>query len=291
MGLLSYINTMEQNGPGLLKRAAQYEAQGTAESFYAWCKEHALTHAAIFQRNETFFYITKAVGFDAESIALSYSTQDFWNGTLLTNGNWQTFLQGQNETASFNQFFSETMLSMIAKLHFLKSEDFILLVLQEDNDLALPAPDKVKDALTKLLYTHRNIQNDIETEDAIKKGLAISNANLYFLSIKTAVTTAVKDVPFATQDAREKTIQTIYNELFGICERLFQKPNCTVLGADGEIKIAFFAKDEVDEKLMQFHIANMMTEIVGTDASKGVILLTAGICPNAKGTLAFLRQG
>ena len=95
----------------------------------------------------------------------------------------------------------------------------------------------------------------------------------------------------AGNDALTKLRQTIYNEIFRICTTLFQKPDCCALGSDGEIKIVFFAKDEIDEQLLQFHIAGILSDIVGTSASKSIVLLTAGICPNAKGTMAFLQQG
>ncbi len=294
MGLLSYIDTMEQKGPGLLARAAQYEMMGQHPgNFYDWCKKHTFTHIALFQHDGNAYHITKSIGFDAESIALSYSSKDFWEGTLFTNGDWQSYNQGTPESGAFNQFFSEQMLSMISKLHFIKLDDSILMIVQEpdEEETELPPADIIKKELIQLLFLPNTQETGFETETAVKKGLAVSNANLYFLSVKNAVATAIKDVPFAEDAARNKMTDIIYEHIARICKTIFQNPNCSELGKDGEIKIAFFAKDEVDEQLLQFHIVQTLTDVVGQEAAKGIVLLMAGVCPNVKGTLAFLQQG
>ena len=292
MGLLSYINTMEQKGPGLLARASQYEASDAhAEDFYQWCKRHGFSHIAILQHDGNYYHITKSLGFDAESIALSYSSKDFWEGTLLTDTDWQTFVQGTNQLGSFNQFFSEQMLSMITKLHFIKLDDSVLMLMQEDEDFSLPPANDIRKELLHLLYMPSGISPELGIEDAVQEGLAISNASIYFLSVKNAVATAIKDVPFADDSAKQKMTDIIYEHIAQICGSLFQKPNCSVLGKNGEIKIAFFSKDEIDEQLLQFHIVQTLSDIVGKEAAGGILLLMAGVCPHVKGILAFLQQG
>jgi len=297
MGLLSYIDTMGQKGPGLLARAEHYAADSVRpeadmpRDFTAWSKSHGFEKAALFQGDGTHFFITKSIGFDAESIALSYSSKDFWEGTLVTNGNWQTFERVKTEIASFNQFFSEQMLSMICRLHFIKLEDCILMVVHEDEDSDLPAANTIKKEMLNLLYAPSRDAGELETEAAIKNGLTISNANLYFLSTKSAVATAIKDVPFPDEGAKEKMTEIIYEHISDICATLFQTPNCSQLGNNGEIKIAFFSKDEVDEQLLQFHITQTLIDMVGKDAANGILLLMAGVCSNIKGTMAFLQQG
>ncbi|MBQ7158712.1 MAG: hypothetical protein IJS09_04705 [Treponema sp.] len=297
MGLLSYIDTMEQQGPGLLARAEQYCAEGAHPeeshpgNFYEWCKKYNFSKVALLQHDETHFFITKSIGFDAESIALSYSSKDFWEGTLVTNGSWQSFTQGTTEIGSFNQFFSEQMLSMISKLHFIKLDDCILLIVQEEESASLPDINIVKKELIQLVYVPTENTNTLALEEAIKKGLTISSANLYFLSIKSAVSTAIKDVPFPDEKAKGKMTDIIYAHIEEICKTLFQTPNCTQLGNNGEIKIVFFSKDEIDEQLLQFHITQTLADMVGKDATSGIVLLMAGICSNIKGTMTFLQQG
>jgi len=294
MGLLSYIDTMEQKGPGLLARAEQYESAGVKTgNFYDWCKKNAFSHIALLQRNGDAYHITKSIGLDAESIALSYSSKDFWDGTLITNGDWNSYSQGTAESAAFNQFFSEEMLSIVAKLHFIKMDDSILMIIQEqdEEETNLPPSDSVKSEISHFLYMPENKARGDELEAAVKRGLTMSNANLYFLSVKNAVASAIKDVPFAENSARQKMTDIIYDHIARICKTIFQTPNCSELGKDGEIKIVFFAKDEVDEQLLQFHIVQTLTDMVGKEAAKGIVLLMAGVCPNVKGTLTFLQQG
>ena len=292
MGLLSYINAMEQNhaetSQGLLAKATQYDLQ--VNDFYAWCENQNFSHAALFQRNENTFSIVKAIGLDAETIARSYSSKDFWNGTLKADAGWQSFSKEETEFATFNQFLSEAVCAKAQTLHFIKLEDSILMLVQEDDDFTLSAnSETVKHDIIQILYAHPEPEDLHALESSINKGLQVSNATLFLLSVKSAVDADISGVTL-TDAAHEKILQTIYDEIYRICAQLFQKPNCCVLGKNGELKIAFFAKDEVDEELMHFHIANALSEIISAENSNSIALLTAGICPDTKGTLAFMQQ-
>lgn len=294
MGLLSYITSMEQHQApreqGLLAAAEQYEFENN--DFYAWCDKQNFSHAALFQRDETAFYIIKAIGLDAETIARSYSSKDFWNGTLSADAGWQSFSREETAFASFNQFLSDDVRNKAQTLHFIKLEDSILMLVQEDDDFTLSAnSESVKHDIIQILYAHPEPDDIHALEAAVNRGLQISNATLFFLSVKTAVENAIKSVTFSDETAKEKILKTVYDEVFRICATLFQKPNCCQLGKNGELSIAFFSKDEIDEQLMHFHIAGALESIIGSAHAKDIALLTAGICSNAKGTLAFLQQG
>jgi len=92
-------------------------------------------------------------------------------------------------------------------------------------------------------------------------------------------------------EMKSHIIDSVTKTAHSIIEPLFQAPNCINLGTNGEIKLAMFAKDEPDEQIISFHIASTLSDLIGEDVTKQILLLSAGICPNKKGTISFLTKG
>ncbi|MDE7139755.1 MAG: hypothetical protein K2O09_03225 [Treponemataceae bacterium] len=293
MGLLSHILELERRWAAAKEQplnatAAHYESE--SNDFYAWCEKQNFSHAALFRRDGDVFYIIKAVGLDAETIARSYSSKDFWDGTLQTEAGWQSVSREEAAFASFNQFLSDDVRNKAQTLHFIKLEDSVLMLVQEDDDFTLAAnSETVKRDIIQILRTQPAPEDMHATAAAVVKGLQIADAALLVLSVRTAVENAIKPVSFRDETAKEKILQTIYHEIHRMCAILFQRPNCCMPGKNGELKIAFFSKNGTDEQLLRFHIAQTLASAIALP-EKDVTLRTAGSSPDTQGIMSFLQD-
>lgn len=292
MGLLSHILEMERRRaaskePNLTAATAHHEIEGN--DFYAWCEKQKFSHAALFQRDGDVLYIIKAVGLDAETIARSYSSKDFWDGTLKTDAGWQSVSREEAAFASFNQFLSDDARNKAQTLHFIRLEDSVLMLVQEDDDFTLSAnAESVKRAIIRILSAPPAPEDTQATASAVVRGLQIADAALLVLSVRTAVENAIQSVSFRDETAKEKILQTIYHEVYRTCALLFQRPNCCVPGKNGELRIAFFSKNGTDERLLRFHIARTLASAIALP-EKDVTLLRAGSSPDTQGIMSFLQ--
>lgn len=292
MGLLSHILEMERRRAALKEQAIAATEHYEIESndFYAWCEKQNFSHAALFQRDGDVFYAIKAVGLDAETIARSYSSKDFWNGTLQTDAGWQSVSREEAAFASFNQFLSDDVRNKAQTLHFIKLEDSVLMLVQEDDDFTLAAnSEAVKRDIIQILYTQPAPEDMHATASAVARGLQIADAVLLVLSVRTAVENAIEPISFRDEAAKEKILQTISHEIYRTCARLFQRPNCCMPGKNGELKIAFFSKYGTDEQLLRFHIAQTLAAAIALP-EKDVTLLTAGSSSDTQGIMSFLQD-
>ncbi|MDE6737145.1 MAG: hypothetical protein K2J50_06550 [Treponemataceae bacterium] len=293
MGLLSHILEMERRWAAakeqnLFAAAEHYEIE--SDDFYAWCEKQNFSHAALFQRDGAVFYIVKAVGLDAETIARSCSSNDFWDGTLQTDAGWQSVSREEAAFASFNQFLSDDVRNKAQTLHFIKLEDSVLMLVQEDDDFTLAAnSEAVKRDIIQILYTRPAPEDMHATASAVARGLLIADAALLVLSVRNAVENAIKPVSFRDGTAKEKILQTIYHEIYRTCARLFQRPNCCMPGKNGELKIAFFSKNGTDERLLRFHIAQTLASSIALP-EKDVTLQTVGSSSDTQGIMSFLQD-
>lgn len=292
MGLLSHILELERRWAAAKEQdlnaaAAHYESE--SNDFYAWCEKQNFSHAALFRRDGDVFYIIKAVGLDAETIARSYSSKDFWDGTLQTEAGWQSVSREEAAFASFNQFLSDDVRNKAQTLHFIKLEDSVLMLVQEDDDFTLAAnSEAVKRDMIQILCTRPAPEDIHATASAVVRGLQIADAALLVLSVRVAVENAIKPVSFRDKTAKEKILQTIYHEIYRTCAVLFQPPNCCMPGKNGELKIAFFSKNGTDDQLLRFHIAQTLASAIVLP-EKDVALQTVGSSPDSQEIMSFLQ--
>lgn len=291
MGLLSHILELKRRWAAEkeqdLNAAAHYESE--SNDFYAWCEKQNFSHAALFRRDGDVFYIIKAVGLDAETIARSYSSKDFWDGTLQPDAGWQSVSREEASFASFNQFLSDDVRNKTQTLHFIKREDSVLMLVQEDDDFTLAAnAEAVKRDMIQILCTRPAPEDRHATASAVVSGLQIADAALLVLSVRTAVENAIQSVSFRDEAAKEKILQTIYHEIYRRCAVLFQRPNCCMPGKNGALKIAFFSKNGTDDQLLRFHIAQTLASVIALP-EKDVTLQTVGSSSDSQEIMSFLQ--
>ncbi|MBQ9206544.1 MAG: hypothetical protein IJ158_07505 [Treponema sp.] len=289
------------NKKGLLQRAQNVLADVTP-TFTNWSKRSGFVRAAILSPCSTadgdFYYVTDAFGLSAREMALLTETQEYWMKTLSRAFEWQCFSRDFGELDHFDGLFDDDVFNQINKIFFLpfKSKEnpliFVLVELDDDDDINL-APASETAVTLKNIVEFKNQESKIlaKFDKNIDSGLGISESRLYILSLKLCIEEELAGVELPGDELKNKVIDSITDAAQSVVAPLFRSPNCSRTGTNGEIKVVLFAKDEEDEQLLAYHAARTLIGLLGLKATKSVALLGAGLCPNKKGTIAFLCQG
>lgn len=286
MGLLSRINNLEKQPEhqpqvkkeGLLAKASRYDTKSL--DFARLAKQNNFYRCALFTSTEGFYHVQKSFHFDLETIADSVSTKDWWDGLQINDGEWKAF-SGENLTPLY-QLFSEQIKNEIVLINILKftlnDKSAYFVVVNHDGELQ--DASVVKDAVIKSLDVKSVAANDMSD------GFVISSAYLFIISAKLSLQNA-----FSKYDSSISNILTdaAMEEIFYKVSDLMFKPNCAVLKSNCEIKAIMFSREDIDEKLLQFQLNSSLQEFFNLE-EKGVLVLSAGVCPNSKGSISFLEQ-
>ena len=295
------IETTESTKKGLLQKAQSILADVTP-TFTKWSTRSGFKRAAILRPCETsegrFYYATDSIGFSAKEMARLIETSEFWANTLSRAFEWQCFSRDFNELNTFDGLFEDDVFNAINKLFFLPFRDkehpliFVLVELDDDDDINLAEASETAVMLKNIVEFQNQEQKQLAKFDKnIDTGLEISESRLYLLSLKPCIEKELEGIEVPGDELRAKVIQAITDTAQVIVAPLFRSPNCSHSGSNGEIKVVLFAKDEEDEQLLAYHVSRTLTELLGRESSKSTLLLSAGLCPNKKGTIAFLTQG
>ena len=290
------IGTKDKSG--LLWKAQSVLADVTP-TFTNWAKRSGFIRAAILSPCSTlegrFYYTTDAFGFSAREMALLTETEEFWLGTLSKAFEWQCFSRDFNELDKFDGLFDDEVLGQVNKIFFLpfrnkeKPMIFVVIELEDDDDLNLPPASEVAVTLKNIVeFKHQEKKILAKFDKNIDTGLGISQSRLYLLSLKVCIEEELSTGELPGDELRELVTRSFTNAAQTIVSPLFRAPNCSQTGSKGEIKVVLFAKDEEDEQLLAYHVARTLIGLLGTKATKQVLLLSAGECPNKKGTIDFL---
>ncbi len=282
---------------GLLKKAKQL-LEGITPTFEVWAKKSGFKIAGILAPFGDYYYLAESIGIKARGIAFSVSKKSFWNETLSKSSEWQCFSRTFNELPPFYSFFDEDVRDNIESLYFLpfgdKDNPYIFVAIEQDSDddLNVPQASECSLKLKNIIEFKNNYERFFEKiEDSLDKGFEISNALLFILSLKTTIAKAIGDIEIESDELKPKIIESITEKVARLVSPFFRAPNCCLPTKDGEIKVILFAKDEPDEELLTFHISSTLNNFLEKENAKSINLLMAGICPNKKGTIAFLKQG
>lgn len=281
MGLYNRISNMLQSD-GLLAKAEAYRNKNI--EFFDWCKKNNFTRCGIYQESDGFYHLTDCAGFDLKTISLSVSTKDFWDGLLKEK---KTVVFKDDTLLPLMQFFSEKIKGEVRQITVLpfisggKQAYFLLL-----GELDAEKEHGIIFDLTKILSKEN--AGKTEFDKPVEEGIALYPASLFIISAKLAVE---KEFSQFQGNLREDLISTAMKNIFHLLSPLFQAPNILTLGSDFELKAVLFTKDDVEPKLIQYHINKSLGQFFENNPPASVLVLLAGKCFNAKGTKSFLLQG
>lgn len=291
----------EEIKKGLLQKAQSVLADVTP-TFASWSKRSGFVRAAILSPFSTaegdFYYTSDAVGLSAREMALLTETERYWMRTLSRAFEWQCFSRDFNELDRFDGLFDDEVFRQINKIFFLPFKDrerphiFVLVELEDDDDIVL-APASESAVTLKNITEFRNQEKKIlaKFDKSVDTGLGISVGRLYILSLKLRIEEELAGMELPGNELKERVVQSITEMAQTVVSPLFRTPNCSNTGSKGEIKVVLFEKDEEDEQLLAYHIARTLISLLGPKATKQILLLPTGLCPNKKGIIDFLCQG
>ena len=96
----------KSNSVGLLKKSL-YASENRGLDFFEFTGKYNLEMCAILKNTDGEYRIQNCVGFDGESICLSVSTVDFWEGTINQANKGFSFNTDSSDALPFFQFFSK----------------------------------------------------------------------------------------------------------------------------------------------------------------------------------------
>lgn len=262
MGLLQYVlqnfSRLQQNNDGLLKKA-EYFLQSDICNFEKIARKYTLDKLALFVKDGNNFFISYSYGFNKESITKSFSTCDFWNGTVNTD-KWNVY--EKEDLIPFLQLLSSDDKFNIEKIY----------IKRINNESIIFIPEYIYRHFVQLNL--QLIEDDILAflekdfiDDNIRKGLDISSkASLFTVTCNFDLNTLYNFIN-----------QTIFD--YDLC--IFSKDI---------IRIVLFSEDEIDLELYKFQLVKTLKEMNPDFRNIDLQFEYAGCCTSIQGIKAFINQ-
>ena len=114
----------KSNSVGLLKKSLiAGDSSNRRLDFFEFTGKYDLEMCAILKNQDGNYEINNCVGFDGESVCLSVSTADFWNGTIPQNEKLYTFEAASQEALPFFQLFSKKFNDKLKTIQIIKTKN------------------------------------------------------------------------------------------------------------------------------------------------------------------------
>lgn len=235
-----------------------------------------------------------ANGMDAQSVFSSISTKDFWLGSLRTESLVTLDAQSPNFTA-FTQFlggavrekaksfrmlkFHSASALMVFFEYALDNESFSSLSKNFEQEIALFMANR-----SKLLQEKPTIYDTSALADG-------KTARLCLISTKRALEETTARIEVSELSVKKTLLNTIFEEIFFITQNLFARPGVIYAEDTSEIKAAAAINNDIEDELLKEQLSLEYESLIGKEAAKKVIILTAGYSQDSDEILDFLLRG
>lgn len=232
-------------------------------SFHDFVDDNNIQKSGILVPYKNFYKILFSKGLSEETYEQSYSSFDFWDGTIKDN-EWLSYKD--SELAPFYQLFSSNDLCQSDTLNIKKysideKTDIIFFVITQESKLHLQTLDtfisSMKDSLLEniipfLPYSFIKINKDI----------CITENNAYVLTL------SMKDFFDNEFSLFEKSEQDyIIFHLFRKIKKAITDKNICILTNNNEIKLALFNSDEDDAQMILIQITKIITDYLNSSST------------------------
>ncbi|WP_315326913.1 hypothetical protein [Treponema socranskii] len=295
MGLLSRVSGgQSKKASGLLSRAAPRMQTPSYVSFSDLCRDFGILHGSLFEITDGSFAASACTGLDAQSIALSVSSPDFWNGTIGVDTSIKTFSNPLGNLAAFYQLFSPRIKERLSSVHFFRlSSDAVFMKADFIGENSSPPSETIKIALEEFIK-NRGHGGRLKNGNAIFSGTSCfpnDNSALFFLlSTKIAINRTLVSVSSKSDAVKERLFNVICGEISDRLAHSFAAPNMCVQGKNGELHIVLFSHDDFDEAVLQFHISRFLSSFL-SDAAASLMLIKVGSARSAEEIERFAVEG
>ena len=233
----------KSNSVGLLKKsmmAWQYDKL----DFFEFIEKYNLSLCSYLQVQDNFYCITKSFGFDGKSICQSYSTKDFWDGTIKEKNNLYTFEQDSSDILPFYQFFSDKLKEKIERLFIYKLDDDSIFIFASNKAYSIPET---------LIY---DLQNTAFEGDFIKNNSSAQSGPAFEYEIN--LFEAIESFILANAKANKVLINAISEQLYINLSLYFPKPNIITKKENGIYQVKVFSSQALPIELFTAHLQNQI---------------------------------
>ena len=222
----------KSNSVGLLKKSLDIASNADRLDFFNFVKKYNLSICAIFSCENGIYCIEKSAGLDGESICLSLSTQDFWNGISD---------EDTNDILPFYQFFSKKLKDSIKNLHLIKSDNGKIILFTSDS----PVSDEIYGDL-------RILKDDFYKTENTPINEASPDTYCYMIDYSEAVESLV--LTLTKSDEKKRLMSAIFKQIYFNLLKNFPEP-CNVYHIqEGTFKIAYKSEQEIPFEVISNHL-------------------------------------
>lgn len=300
MGLLSHISKSEpasktdnsekksvkKAGSGLLARASKSTCK-TYFSFQEWAKGHNFEHCGIFSCIRGMMVINHSYGIDAQTIASSVSSKDFWKGTLNSDEDIISYSKDDQDFYNFLQFFSFEMKNNVTHITFVKLHDKDEISILMIYNLNSTSEIKIsKNEVSEIPLENKYISYEYTTENS--KEINQHEYELLTINFSEAVSSSIKTIQLPEASIEQAVIECIYNQIFDLLKTAFPSPNFVSYRDDSIVKIALVYNENLDDLLLQSHINLLLNEML-CNPSENISLVNTGKTNDSDKVIDFLN--
>ena len=102
---------------------------------------------------------------------------------------------------------------------------------------------------------------------------------------------AKSDIEVSEQTIDKTLRNTIFEEIFFLTKKLFASPGAIFSEDIYEIKVAALINPDVEDELLKEQLALEYANIIGSEAAKKIVILTAGYSSIGEEILDYLLRG
>ncbi len=287
MGLLS-IACGKNSG---LKAKAE---SASIQTFQQWAKQNGFDHCGVFRSKNGLMLLECANGIDAQSVFSSISTQDFWNGSARSD-TWITLDRESPNFSAFTQFLGAEAKPDVKAFRIFKftegQELFVFFQYSFEPAGFLNVKDSFKQDLLEILRRHKQSLMSEPKYEMVKKLSEQGSVRLFLISTKRALEETTEKIEVSETTLLKILVNTIFEELFYKTKKLFQAPALIYSIAPDEIKVAALVNSDIEDEILKEQLSLEYANLIGTEAAKKIIILTAGYSTDNEEIHDYLLRG
>lgn len=263
-------------------------------TFQQWAKQNGFERCGVFRSKNGLMLLECANGVDAQSVFSSISTQDFWNGSVHSD-TWVTLDRESPNFSAFTQFLgaeAKTNVKAFRILKFTDGEELVVFFQYSYQPAGfLNVKDNFKQELLEVLRCHRQSLMVEPTRQMVETLSEKGCVRLFLISTKRALEETTQKIEICESGLLKVLINTIFEELFYKTKKLFQAPALIYSIDPDEIKVAAYVNSEIEDEILKEQLSLEYESLIGTEAAKKIIILTAGYSQDHEEIHDYLLRG
>ncbi len=263
-------------------------------TFQQWAKQNGFERCGVFRSKNGLMLLECANGVDAQSVFSSISTQDFWNGSVHSD-TWVTLDRESPNFSAFTQFLgaeAKTNVKAFRILKFTDGEELVVFFQYSYQPAGfLNVKDNFKQELLEVLRCHRQSLMVEPTRQMVETLSEKGSVRLFLISTKRALEETTQKIEICESGLLKVLINTIFEELFYKTKKLFQAPALIYSIDPDEIKVAAYVNSEIEDEILKEQLSLEYESLIGTEAAKKIIILTAGYSQDHEEIHDYLLRG